>query len=82
MGIKFQYTRRDIPQYNGRVATIWSFTRIATNAAKLPKWMRDGMWAEAVNHSKDVKNALVKKIERRRILTPLLKNSTIDLGKA
>jgi len=62
--IKFEYTPRDSPQYNGKVernfATLWNRVRSDLNAAKVTSDVRHGIWAEcASRHATDVENIIV-----------------------
>ena len=51
--IQFKFTPRETPQYNGIVerafATLYGRVRAMLNGAKLPKNVREKMWAEAAN---------------------------------
>jgi hypothetical protein len=61
--VKFEFTPRDSPQYNGRVerkfAFLWNGVRAVLNAAKLPQHLRTGLWAEAARYVELVSNQLV-----------------------
>ena len=63
--IKFEYTPRDAPQYNGRIerkfAVIYSRMRVNFEAAKINKEFRRKLWGEACMAAIDVENALVSK---------------------
>ena len=61
--IKFEFTPRDSPQYNGKVerrfAFLWNAVRANLNAAKLPTGLRRGLWAEAARYAQLVSDHLV-----------------------
>jgi len=53
--VEFEFTPRNSPQFNGRIerkiAVLWSRTRSLLNTAKLPQWLRNGLWPKAFLHS-------------------------------
>jgi hypothetical protein len=61
--VKFEFTPRESPQYNGRCerkfAFLWNGVRAVLNSAKLPKHLRDGLWAEAARYVERVAKQLV-----------------------
>jgi len=63
--IEFEFTPRDSPQYNGKcerkIAILAGRTRVALNAAKLPKSLRDKLWTEAGSTVTDVENLLLSR---------------------
>jgi hypothetical protein len=50
-------------QFNGRVqrkfATLYARVRTMLNAARLPKFLREGAWAECAKRATDIENMLV-----------------------
>jgi hypothetical protein len=62
-GIHFEYTRPGTPQYNGRVermfANLYGRVRTMLNAARLVKFIREGVWAEVAKRAMDIENMLV-----------------------
>ena len=65
LGIQFEYTSPNTPQYNGRVerklAVLYTRCRAILNGAKLTSAMRNGLWAEAAKHATELENTLVTK---------------------
>lgn len=63
--IKFEYTPRDSPQYNGKcerkIAVLTGRVRSVLTAARLPQKLRERLWAEAASHVTDVENLLMSK---------------------
>ena len=63
LGIQFEYTSPNTPQFNGVVerafANIFQRTRALLNGTKLPLKLRHGLWAEAENTAIDLENTLV-----------------------
>ena len=63
LGITFEYTPSNSPQFNGKVerafAALYSQVRALNNAAQFTKELRDGLWCEAANHATDIRNMLV-----------------------
>ena len=61
--IKFKFTPRDTPQYNGKIErkfqTIYNRVRANCEAAGLTKKLRNKSWAEAFVTAVDVENLLV-----------------------
>ena len=61
--IKFEFTPRNTPQYNGKIErkfqTIYSRVRANCEAAGLTKKLRNQLWAEAFVTAVDVENLLV-----------------------
>ena len=62
MGITFEFTPPNSPQFNARVersfATLYSIVRSLNNAAKLTQVLRDGLWTEAARTAIEIKNSL------------------------
>jgi hypothetical protein len=62
--VEFEYTGPGTPQYNGKVerrfATLYGKVRSMLNSAKLPKEMRNKLWAEASSLVTLIDNLLVK----------------------
>ena len=60
--VDFEFTPRDTPQFNGIVerafATLYGRVRAMLNGAKLPKTMREKLWAEAANTATKLDNIL------------------------
>ena len=60
--IKFQYTPRDTPQFNGVVerafATLYGRVRAMNNAANLSQDLRDGLWTECASTATCLDNIL------------------------
>ena len=60
--IKFQYTPRNTPQYNGVVerafATLYGRVRAMNNAANLSQDLRDGLWTECASTATSLDNIL------------------------
>ena len=60
--IHFEMTAHDTLQQNGKleraIATIYSRSRAMLNAAGMPKWMREKLWAECVNLATMIDNVL------------------------
>jgi hypothetical protein len=69
LGVQFEYTGPGSPQFNGRVerkfATLFSRVRTMLNGARLPKELREGVWAEAAKLSTDIENILVTPIKSK-----------------
>jgi hypothetical protein len=63
LGIDFEYTGPGTPQFNGRVerkfATLYGRVYTMLNAARLPKDLREGLWAEAAKYATQVENVIV-----------------------
>lgn len=63
LGIQFEFTGPGVPQYNGRAerkfAVLYARVRTVLNGARLPKYIRDGVWAEAAHYSTDIENIIV-----------------------
>ena len=70
--INFEFTPHDTPQYNGMVkrafATFYGRIRAMLNRAKLPKNMRDKLWAEAANTATKL-DVSVPHIKGKTVLT-------------
>jgi hypothetical protein len=51
------------PQFNGRVernfATLYARVRTMLDAARLPKFLREGVWSECAKSATDIGNMLV-----------------------
>jgi hypothetical protein len=62
-GIHFEYTGPDTPQYNGRAehifSTLYGRVRTMLNAARLVKFIHEGVWGGAAKRATDIKNMLV-----------------------
>ena len=69
LGIKFEYTSPNSPQFNGRVerkfATLYSRVRANLNGAKLNMRLRDLLWAEAAATSTIQENVYVTKRKQK-----------------
>ena len=67
--VTFEYSPRDSPQYNGKVERrfqfLWNGVRSVLNAAKLPEWLRHGLWAEAGNFVQQVADQLVTSTKKQ-----------------
>ena len=65
LGIQFEYTSPNSPQYNGKIerkfAGLYGRTRANLNGAKLNKGLRDLLWAECANTSTVQENVYVTK---------------------
>ncbi len=63
LGLQFEYTARKTPQQNGRVerkfATLYGRVRSMLNGSKLPKDIRDKLWAECAATATHVENLIV-----------------------
>jgi hypothetical protein len=63
LGIQFEFTTPDTPEYNGKVerkfATLYGRVRAMLNSARLTKRLREGLWAEAASTAQQLENALV-----------------------
>ena len=63
LGIQFEYTSPNSPQYNGKVerkfATLQSKVRAMLNGAGLDEDMRGGLWSEAAKAATDFENLFV-----------------------
>jgi hypothetical protein len=63
LGIDFEDTGPGRPQFNGWVerefATLYGRVRTMLNAARLPKDLREGVWAEAAKYATEVENVIV-----------------------
>ena len=63
LSVQFEYTPRNSPQYNGKVERrfqfLWRGVRSVLNGAKLPTWLRHGLWAEAGSFIQQVADQLV-----------------------
>ena len=61
--VKFEFTPRDTPQYNGKIKrkfqTVYNRVRANCEAAGLTKKLRNKPWAEAFVTAVDVENLLV-----------------------
>jgi len=61
--VEFKFTPRNSPQFNGKIerkiAVLWSHTKSLLNTAKLPQWLRNGLWPKAFLHSILLENAIV-----------------------
>ena len=64
LGIQFEYTASGTPQHNARCergfATLFGRVRACMNAARLPKDLREGLWAECANTCTKLDNILVR----------------------
>jgi hypothetical protein len=62
-GIQFEYTSPGSSQYNGKVerkfATLYARVRTMMNAAKLPRQLREGLWAEAAETASQIEDKIV-----------------------
>lgn len=63
LGIKFEYTSPGSPQFNGKVerkfATLFARVRTMMNSAKIPRKMREGLWAEAADTASQIEDRIV-----------------------
>ena len=63
LGITFEYTPTNTPQYNGRIerlfATLYGIVRALNNAAQFTKSLRNGLWCEAARMATEIRNASV-----------------------
>jgi len=61
--VEFEFTPRNSPQLNGRIerkiAVLWTRTKSLLNTAKLPQWLRNGLWPKAFLHSILLENVIV-----------------------
>ena len=61
---KFEYTSSETPQQNGRVerkfATLFGKIRAMLNEAKVPSWLRRGLWVKAASVATKLENIIVK----------------------
>ena len=60
--VEFEFTPRNSPQFNGRIeckiAVLWTRTKSLLNTAKLPQWLRNGLWPKAFLHSILLENVI------------------------
>jgi hypothetical protein len=63
LGITFEYTPPNTPQYNGKVERkfqmLYTHCRAMLNDAQVPLNIRHGLWAEGANHATYLENHLV-----------------------
>jgi len=61
--VEFEFTSRNSPQFNGRIerkiAVLWTRTKSLLNTAKLPRWLRNGLWPKAILHSVLLENVII-----------------------
>jgi hypothetical protein len=62
LNIKFEFTAPYTPEMNGKIerkfATLYGKTRSILNSARLPSWLRHGLWAQCAKHATDLENIL------------------------
>ena len=83
--IKFEFTPRDSPQYNGKVerkfAVMFARVRVNFAAAKIAGKLRNKLWAEACCHAIDVENLLVSASHIEPSLREFFKKDIIDASQ-
>ena len=75
-GITFEFTSPHTPQFNGRAerkfATIFNGVRACLNAAQLPKWLCQYLWAECGSHVAKIQNVLLRANQEKPAVMGLL----------